>query len=82
MAQAARIAEMARSRAEAVKQKEERERKATTVVAGRRWDFKFVECAVEAAGGKGRGAAAVGRRYGFPNEDRKKGQVKIVTKVE
>ena len=48
----------------------------------RRWDFVFQNVSVDHAGKDGRGAKGVGWRYGFPHEDRKKGQVKIPTKVD
>ncbi|KAH7113300.1 eukaryotic mitochondrial regulator protein-domain-containing protein [Dendryphion nanum] len=51
-------------------------------VPQRRWDYVFTDVSVEQAGKNGRGAKGVGWRYGFPHEDRKKGMVKIPTKVE
>ncbi|KAF2746538.1 hypothetical protein M011DRAFT_468634 [Sporormia fimetaria CBS 119925] len=51
-------------------------------VPKRRWDFVFQDVSVEHAGKDGRGLKGVGWRYGFPHEDRKKGQVKIPTKIE
>lgn len=47
-----------------------------------RWEFRFRNIRVENAGKDGRGARGVGVRYGMPHEDRKKGQVKIPTRVE
>ena len=44
-----------------------------TVVKGKRWDFKFERVHAD---------KAIGWRYGMPLEDRKKGQVKIPTRVE
>lgn len=68
------------------KQKEEDRKQAILrsrkTVPKRRWDFVFQDVSVEHAGKDGRGAKGVGWRYGFPHEDRKKGQVKIPTKVE
>jgi len=55
---------------------------ALKVVPKRRWDFVFEDISVEKAGKDGRGPNGVGWRYGFPHEDRKKGQVKIPTKVD
>ncbi|KAF2124229.1 hypothetical protein P153DRAFT_371095 [Dothidotthia symphoricarpi CBS 119687] len=52
------------------------------VVPKRRWDFVFKDVSVDAAGRDGRDPRGVGWRYGFPHEDRKKGTVKIPTKVE
>jgi len=51
-------------------------------VPGRRWDFVFQDISVDTVGQDGRSPKGVGWRYGFPHEDRKKGQVKIPTKVE
>lgn len=51
-------------------------------VPQRRWDFVFQDVSVDSVGAKGRDPKGVGWRYGFPHEDRKKGQVKIPIKVE
>lgn len=51
-------------------------------VGGRRWDFKFENISVDAAGQHGRSPAGVGWRYGVPHQDRKRGQIKIPTSVE
>ncbi|KAF3045206.1 hypothetical protein E8E12_010698 [Didymella heteroderae] len=70
----------------AQKKKEEEakqaEIRAQKVVPQRRWDFVFKDISVESAGRNGRDARGVGWRYGLPHQDRKKGQVKIPTKVE
>lgn len=58
------------------------EMRAQKVVPQRRWDFVFKDISVESAGRNGRDARGVGWRYGLPHQDRKKGQVKIPTKVE
>jgi hypothetical protein len=72
--------EQAQKRAEEeAKQAELRSQK---VVPKRRWDFVFKDISVEQAGRNGRDPRGVGWRYGLPHEDRKKGQVKIPTKVE
>lgn len=81
-----RLAEQ-RLKAEEEKKKKEEERQQAHLrslqkVPKRRWDFVFQNISVEQAGKDGRGAKGVGWRYGFPHEDRKKGQVKIPTKVE
>ena len=81
-AQTARIAGMEAKRALREKDKLREVEKRTKVVEGRRWDFKFVDCSVDEAGKKGRSLTAAGWRYGFPHEDRKKGQIKIVTKID
>ncbi|RDW74341.1 mitochondrial 37S ribosomal protein mS45 [Aspergillus mulundensis] len=49
-----------------------------------RFEFRFKDVVVsrETTGVDGRGAKAPGRRYGVPSDDRKKGQVKIPTRVE
>ncbi|KAH7065692.1 eukaryotic mitochondrial regulator protein-domain-containing protein [Paraphoma chrysanthemicola] len=66
-------------RIEAKKQEEIRAQK---VVPQRRWDFVFKDVSVDAVGRDGRSHKGVGWRYGIPHEDRKKGVVKIPTKVE
>jgi len=81
-AQQARIDAMAQKRRDAEAKKAEQLACSTTVVEGKRWDFKFVDCKVDATGKEGRSPSGVGWRYGFPHEDRKKGQIKIQTKVE
>jgi hypothetical protein len=68
-----------KEREEEVKQAEIRAQK---VVPQRRWDFVFKDVSVESVGRDGRNARGVGWRYGLPHQDRKKGQVKIPTKVE
>lgn len=47
-----------------------------------RWEFRFREISVDDVGKDGRARKGVGARYGMPHEDRKKGQVKIPTRVE
>ncbi|KAL2000542.1 hypothetical protein VTN02DRAFT_2949 [Thermoascus thermophilus] len=46
------------------------------------FQFKDVEVSKETTGPDGRGSKAPGRRYGVPTYDRKKGSIKIPTKVE
>ncbi|KAL4943417.1 hypothetical protein BDV06DRAFT_189967 [Aspergillus oleicola] len=48
-----------------------------------RFEFRFknLEVSKETTGADGRGAQAPGRRYGTPSYERKKGQVKIPTRV-
>jgi hypothetical protein len=81
-----RLAEARITAEQEKKRKEEEVRlaevRAQKVVPKRRWDFVFKDVSVEHAGKDGRGPKGVGWRYGFPHEDRKKGQVKIPTKVE
>nr|POF07194.1 37s ribosomal protein s35, mitochondrial [Quercus suber] len=64
------------------KKKREREERTIKVVPGRRWDFKFEDVSVEKTGKDGRGRDAVGLRYGFPMDDRKRGQFKLPRSVE
>lgn len=47
-----------------------------------RWQFRFENIKAESAGRDGRAKGGVGARYGIPPQDRKKGQIKIPTKVE
>lgn len=70
-------------------EREERERKqkehvarTQVVVKSRRWDFKFEDVSAERVTKDGRSKNAIGLRYGFPLEDRKRGQVKIPMSVE
>lgn len=64
-----------------------REQKAAQEAAAKkidtpRWQFRFEEIKAESAGKDGRSKGGVGARYGIPPQDRKKGQIKIPTKVE
>ncbi|KAF2677475.1 hypothetical protein K458DRAFT_319668 [Lentithecium fluviatile CBS 122367] len=71
--------------AEKNKKKEEKrqaELASTKTVPQRRWDFVFQDVSVDSVGRNGRDPKGVGWRYGLPHQDRKKGQVKIPTKVE
>lgn len=81
-AQQSRIAAMEQKRADNEARRNADLERRTTVVEGKRWDFKFVDCKVEDTGKDGRRKEAVGWRYGMPHEDRKKGQVKIPTKID
>ncbi|OBT65393.1 hypothetical protein VE03_06013 [Pseudogymnoascus sp. 23342-1-I1] len=68
-------------KAAADERKRVREAAAVKVVPGVRWDFKFREVSVEAAGATGRGKDGTGWRYGVPLRDRRRGEIKIPTKV-
>ncbi|KAL8755462.1 MAG: hypothetical protein Q9184_004795 [Pyrenodesmia sp. 2 TL-2023] len=46
-----------------------------------RWLFRFENIKAESVGKDGRARGGVGARYGVPPQDRKKGQVKIPTRV-
>lgn len=73
----------AADRKQRLQEKEESE--TTRIVPGRgRFEFQFRDVVVsrEGTGLDGRGVGAPGRRYGVPNYDRKRGGVKIPTKVE
>ncbi len=64
-----------------------REQKAAQEAAAKkidtpRWQFRFESIKSESAGKDGRAKGGVGARYGIPPQDRKKGQIKIPTKVE
>lgn len=63
-------------------EKKQAELKTQKVVPQRRWDFVFQNISVDAAGRDGRSHKGIGWRYGVPHNDRKKGIVKIPTKVE
>ncbi|OCL14178.1 hypothetical protein AOQ84DRAFT_281610, partial [Glonium stellatum] len=79
---AAERMEQEKKRKEKAEQKRQEELKKIQTVPGRRWDFVFQEINVEHAGLDGRDPRGVGWRYGVPHEDRKKGQVKIPTRIE
>lgn len=64
-----------------------REKKAAREAAAKkienpRWIFRFEDIKVESVGKDGRARGGVGARYGVPPQDRKKGQIKIPTRVE
>jgi hypothetical protein len=75
-------AEVAQEREERERKQREYEARTQVVVKGRRWDFKFEDVSAERVNKGGRGRHAIGLRYGFPLEDRKRGQIKIPTSVE
>lgn len=82
---AAEVREREREREEKKRREEER----TRVVSGQRWDFRVRDFALERSLGRDGGrswgrdsAGAVGARYGVPRDDRKKGKVKIPTRLE
>lgn len=64
------------------RRKKATEARRTTTIEGKRWDFKFRDVSADVVGKDGRSRTAVGWRYGQPFEDRKKGQVKIPTRVD
>ncbi|KAF2398207.1 hypothetical protein EJ06DRAFT_532573 [Trichodelitschia bisporula] len=59
-----------------------REQRRVKVISRPRHDFKVENVSVEAVGKTGRKRAGVGWRYGMPLEDRKRGQVRIPTRVD
>jgi hypothetical protein len=65
-----------------IEEKKQAELRALKVVPKRRWDFVFQDVSVDSVGRDGRKHTGVGWRYGVPHQDRKKGEVKIPTKVE
>ncbi|MCJ1379215.1 hypothetical protein MMC17_002315 [Xylographa soralifera] len=68
-------------REEKEKTRREREEREVTRVMGARWEFKFRDVDVESGVREGKGTG-VGARYGVPHQDRKRGQIKIPTRVE
>lgn len=64
------------------RRKEAAEASRTRTVEGKRWDFKFKDIVADSVGKDGRSRTASGWRYGQPYEDKKKGQVKIPTRVD
>lgn len=81
-----RLAEERLQKEQAEKQRIEEQKQAEVraqkVVPQRRWDFVFKDVSVDDVGRDGRKAKGTGWRYGIPHEDRKKGMVKIPTRVE
>lgn len=79
-----RLEDDATSRAEARERKFAADEKRKTRVDTGRWQFVVTDVKVsrQGTGITGRGTASPGMRYGVPHEDRKKGQVKIPTRVE
>jgi hypothetical protein len=81
-----RLAEERFAVEKAKKDREEKRKQAEEAalkrIPQRRWDFVFQDINTEVVGKNERSEKGVGWRYGFPHEDRKKGQVKIPTKVE
>ena len=63
--------------------RQERKAKNTITVEGDRAVFQITNVTVDehTVGMNGRGVKGIGVRYGFPHEDRKKGTVKIPTRV-
>ncbi|KAI9802575.1 MAG: hypothetical protein M1833_001647 [Piccolia ochrophora] len=49
---------------------------------GGRWEWRFTDFSVQDVGRDGRAPAGTGWRYGVPHQDRKRGQVKIPTRVQ
>lgn len=63
------------------RKRREKEAREVKKVETERSLFRFQDIRVESVGYKGRGQEGVGARYGIPHEDRKKGQIKIPTRV-
>lgn len=81
---AQRLLDDAESRAEARAKKIAVDEAKKTRIETDRWQFVVTDVKVsrQGTGTDGRGSASPGYRYGVPHEDRKKGQVKIPTRVE
>lgn len=63
------------------RKREEKEAREITKVETERSEFRFQDIRVESVGRTGRSKDGVGARYGIPHQDRKKGQIKIPTRV-
>jgi len=74
--------ELHQERLAAEQRRREKEERTVKLVSGSRWDFKFRDISVDDAGADGRGYRGTGWRYGAPHMDRRKGEVKIPTRVE
>ena len=70
-----------KEREKARREKDERELRRVAPPQGR-WEFRFRDVSVESVGKDGRDRRGVGARYGIPHEDRKRGQIKIPTRME
>jgi hypothetical protein len=81
---AARLLEDEAQRAEARKKAAAKEEARTTRIETPRWEFiiKEVRATREGTGLDGRGTGSPGYRYGVPSAERKRGTVKIPTRVE
>lgn len=79
-----RLEEEVKERREKVERAAKKEAEVTTRVKMGRWDFRVrdVQTTRLGTGLDGRGTGSPGARYGVPSEDRKRGHVKIPTKVE
>lgn len=83
VAKAAKRNEEAEQRKAVAEQRRKKwQEKSVKVVTSSRWDFKFRKIRVDDAGIDGRGYNGTGWRYGAPHMDRRKGEVKIPTRVE
>lgn len=74
--------EEVRKRKEADRKRLEREAKEVRKAETERYQFRFQDIKVESVGWDGRDRKGVGARYGVPHQDRKKGQIKIPTRVD
>lgn len=79
-----RLNDDAEARAKARERKFAQDEKKKTRVETNRWQYVVTDVKVsrQGTGRDGRGNGSPGMRYGLPHEDRKKGQIKIPTKVE
>lgn len=79
--QRAKDAKDVQSRKVLERKKKEKEALEIKRVETGRSEFRFQDIRVESVGLKGRSKEGVGARYGIPHHDRKKGQIKIPTRV-
>lgn len=70
-----------RARVQRAKERETREVLVLPAGGKNRWEWRVRDVRVEAVGRDGRDPGGVGVRYGVPHEDRKKGQVKLPTRI-
>ena len=77
-----RIEEEAKERAERQQRKQKAEALMVKKKETPRWEFRFRDVSVDSVGKTGRAPGGIGARYGVPHEDRKKGVIKIPTRVE
>jgi hypothetical protein len=76
-------AALKQKRQKELREERKRQEKMTTVMPEKgRWEWRFENIKVDDVGKDGRAPSGVGWRYGVPHQDRKRGIVKIPTKVD
>ena len=76
-----RDAKAVQSREVLERKRKEKEAREVKKVDTKRSEFRFQDIRIDIVGRDPRSEKGVGARYGIPHQDRKKGQVKIPTRV-